>query len=74
MPTLGLAQLVASSAPFLAVIAARFVVMAARLVAGAAWSASLAACIAIFLARRCMSAGMAGCFLVVTDTDVLPRE
>jgi hypothetical protein len=48
--------------------------MAAFLVIGPAWSASLDACMAIFLARHCMSElGMvADFFLVMTDTDVLP--
>ena len=68
LPTLGLAQVAALPAPCLAVIAAFFVI-------GRAWSASFDACMAIFLARHCMSAaGVAACFLDVTDTDVLPRS
>ena len=67
-PTLGLAQVAALPAPCLAV-------MAALLVIGRAWSASFDACMAIFLARHCMSAaGLAASFLDVTDTDVLPRS
>ena len=67
-PTLGLAQVAALSAPCLAVFAALLVI-------GRAWSASFDACMAIFLARHCMSAaGMAPCFLDVTDTEVLPRS
>lgn len=54
-PTLGLAQPAAPTAYFLLI--------------GPARSASLDACIAIFLARHCISAaGMADCFLLVTDT------
>jgi hypothetical protein len=68
-PTLGLAQSAAPPAPRLAVPAALFVT-------GPAWSASFDACIASFLARHCMSAAgmLADLFLVMTDTDVLPRE
>ena len=67
LPTLGMAQVAALPAPCLAVLAALLVI-------GRAWSASFDACMAIFLARHCMSAaGMAACFLDVTDTDVLPR-
>jgi hypothetical protein len=69
LPTLGLAQPAAPSAP-------RLAVPAALLVIGPAWSASFDACAASFLARHCMSeAGMlAALYLVTTDTDVLPRE
>ena len=67
-PTLGLAQVAALPAPCRAVVAALLVI-------GRAWSASFDACMAIFLARHCMSAaGLAACFLDVTDTDVLPRS
>jgi hypothetical protein len=65
-PTLGLAHVAAVSALCRAV-------SAALLVIGPAWSASLEACMAIFLARHCMSAaGIVLRFVVVTATDVLP--
>jgi len=55
-PTRGLAQPAAPVAPCLAVFAALLVI-------GPAWSASFDACIAIFLARHCMSAaGITDCF------------
>ncbi len=58
-PTLGLAQPAAPTAAFLVI--------------GPAWSASFDACMAIFLARHCMSAaGIADCFLLVSDTMSSP--
>jgi hypothetical protein len=61
LPTLGLAQTAAPAA--------------ALLVIGPARSASFAACMAILLARHCMSAaGIADCFLVVTDTMSSPVD
>src|SRR5580658_194486 len=65
-PTLGFAQLAAPPAPWPAV-------MAALLVIGPALLASFDACIAIFLARHCMSAaGTTDCFWVVSDTMSSP--
>jgi hypothetical protein len=64
--TCGLAHVAAVPARRLAVFVALFVMGAAR-------SASFDACMAIFLARHCMSAaGMMACFLDITDTDPSP--
>ena len=66
LPTCGLAHVAAVSAR-------RLAFLAALLVMGAARSASFDACMAIFLARHCMSAaGVTACFLDVTDTDPSP--
>jgi len=67
LPILGMAQSAAPPARRLAVTAAFFVI-------GAAWSASFAACVAIFLACHCMAeTGMpADFFLVITDTELPP--
>jgi hypothetical protein len=66
LPTCGLAHVAALPARRLAVLVALFVMGAAR-------SASLDACMAIFLARHCISAaGMMARFPDVTDTDSSP--
>jgi hypothetical protein len=66
LPTCGLAHVAAVPARRLAILVALFVMGAAR-------SASFDACMAIFLARHCISAGgMMACFLDVTDTGPSP--
>jgi hypothetical protein len=66
LPTCGSAHVAAEPARRLAVLVALFVMGAAR-------SASFDACMAIFLARHCMSAaGMMACFLDVSDTEPSP--
>jgi len=78
-PILGLAHSAALPAPRFALTAPRFALVAPRFalfvavsVIGRAWSASLDACMAILLARLCMSAGTMALFLDITDTALPP--